>query len=447
VSAPVRFPPRAGGRWCLARARVPAVLLEGVPSPRLTADGLATVDIELDGPTIGRVTESVGGCPAGAWDLDLGQVWPAFVDVHTHLDKGHILPRAHNPDATVLGAVRSVETDRTRHWSAEDVARRFEFGLRCAYAHGTAAIRTHLDCEPPQAAITWPVFAALRERWRDRIDLQGVGKLPMQLYPQAEGEAFAALVAEHGGVLGGVTRLPGNPLGDAALDAALDALFRLAAQYSLDVDLHVDESGDPAATSLGQVGRAVLRSGFAGRVTCGHCCSLAVQPPEQAEEVLGLCAQAHLQVVTLPMINQYLQDRAPAVTPRWRGITLVHELARRGVPVAVASDNCRDPFFAYGDHDMLEVFTQSVRIAHLDLPYGPWPAAATAVPARMMGLAHRGVIRAGAPADLVLFRARSMSELLARPQSDRRVLRAGEPIDPGLPDHRELDPVVSTPGP
>jgi cytosine deaminase len=88
---------------------------------------------------------------------------------------------------------------------------------------------------------------------------------------------------------------------------------------------------------------------------------------------------------------------------------------------------------------MFEVFSQSVRIAHLDLPYGPWPAAATAVPARLMGLKGRGVIEAGSPADLVIFRARSMSELLCRPQADRVVLRAGRPIDTTLPDHRELD--------
>jgi hypothetical protein len=32
-----------------------------------------------------------------------------------------------------------------------------------------------------------------------------------------------------------------------------------------------------------------------------------------------------------------------------------------------------------------------------------------------------------------------MSELIARPQSDRIVLRAGRPIDTALPDYRELD--------
>jgi cytosine deaminase len=428
-------------RTVLRRASVPAVLLGDLAaSLHPDRDGLALVDLELAG---GRVARVAAAAPGPGVDLDRAQVWPAFVDLHTHLDKGHILPRAPNPDGTVYGAVRTVAADRERHWSADDVRRRFEFGLRAAYAHGTCAIRTHLDCEPPQAAITWPVFAELRAAWAGRVELQGVGKFPLELYLTPEGGRFAELVAAHGGVLGAVTVVPGVgwPAALPRVEAALDALMALAARHALEVDLHVDESGDPAAATLALVARATLRHRMQGRVVCGHCCSLAVQPAEVAAEVIDLCAAAGLAVVTLPMINQYLQARGAGVTPRWRGVTLVHELARRGVPVAVASDNCRDPFFAYGDHDMLEVFAQSVRIAHLDLPSGPWTAAATAVPARLMGLRVRGVIEAGSPADLVIFRARSMSELLSRPQADRVVLRSGRPIDTTLPDHRELDPL------
>ena len=68
----------------------------------------------------------------------------------------------------------------------------------------------------------------------------------------------------------------------------------------------------------------------------------------------------------------------------------------------------------------------------------PSPAA----PAEIIGRPDRGVIAAGGPADLVLFRARSFTELLARPQADRTVLRAGKPIDRTLPDYRELDDIM-----
>jgi cytosine deaminase len=114
-------------------------------------------------------------------------------------------------------------------------------------------------------------------------------------------------------------------------------------------------------------------------------------------------------------------------------------MAARGIPVSVANDDCRNAFYGFGDQDMLEVFTQAVRIAHLDRPYGNWPRAVTATPAGVMKLAGRGVIRIGGAADLVLFKARRMSELLSRPQSDRVVLRRGRAIDTTLPDYREID--------
>ena len=58
------------------------------------------------------------------------------------------------------------------------------------------------------------------------------------------------------------------------------------------------------------------------------------------------------------MCNMYLQDRVAGRTPRWRGVAPLHELDAAGVTVMVASDNTRDPFYAYGDLDMLEVLSR-----------------------------------------------------------------------------------------
>ena len=48
-----------------------------------------------------------------------------------------------------------------------------------------------------------------------------------------------------------------------------------------------------------------------------------------------------------------------------------------------------------------------------------------------------------APADLVICRARSWTELMARTQSDRIVIRQGQQIDRTLPDFSELDHLMS----
>jgi cytosine deaminase len=154
-------------------------------------------------------------------------------------------------------------------------------------------------------------------------------------------------------------------------------------------------------------------------------------------------AEAGIAVVSLPMCNMYLQDRMAGRTPRWRGVTLIHELMAHDVAVAVASDNTRDPFYAYGDLDMLEVFREAVRIIQLDHPISSWASLVARSPAAIVGCdAEHGVIGAGRAADLVLFRARTWTELLARPQADRTVVRAGRAIDRALPDYRELDDIV-----
>jgi cytosine deaminase len=139
----------------------------------------------------------------------------------------------------------------------------------------------------------------------------------------------------------------------------------------------------------------------------------------------------------------YLQDRNGAArTPRWRGVTVVHEMKARGLRVAFAGDNCRDPFHAYGDHDMLDTFTQAVKIAHLDHPLGDWIRAVTETPAQIMGI-ERGTLAIGGPADLLVLKARNYSEMLSRAQFDRAVIRNGRAIDTTLPDYRLLDDLVT----
>jgi cytosine deaminase len=395
------------------------------------------VDIDIRDGRIAAVAPASADAPEiPSVDCRKGMVWPAFVDLHTHIDKAHIWDRAPNPDGSWIGALETVRADRLARWTAAEVERRMEFSLRSAFAHGTRALRTHIDSLPPQGAISWPVFARVRERWRGRIALQGSALGPVEMLLGEDGPALADLVAGHQGILGCVLKSTPDP------KAALDRVFGLARDRGLDLDFHVDETDDPGSAMLRHVAEAALRWGYEGRVTCGHCCSLAMQEEAEVEETIRLAAKAALAVVSLPMCNLYLQDRSPARTPRWRGVTLVRELAAAGVAIAFGSDNVRDPFYAYGDYDMLEVFREAVRIAHLDHPLGDWPASVTRTPAIQMRLGGLGAIAPGESADLVLFRARRWSELLSRPQADRLVIRSGQSIDATPPDYAELDDIA-----
>lgn len=363
---------------------------------------------------------------------------PTFVDMHTHLDKGHIWPRRPNPDGTFDGALSSVGEDREAKWSAEDVRARMNFALESAYAHGTKAIRTHLDSIPPQDEISWAVFDEIRADWKGKIDLQAVSLVGADgIEPDGTGryQKTADIVSNTGGVLGMVT----YPLPD--LEQRLEAFFDMATQRDLDADFHVDETGDPSVATLRQIAQMVLKTGYKGKVVCGHCCSLAVQEESEADRTMDLVAEAGLTVVSLPLCNLYLQDRDPGRTPRWRGVTLVHEMKARGIPVAFASDNTRDPFYAYGDLDMVEVLREATRIAHLDHTSNDWVKAFTTTPAIMCDFDYAPFAN-GEPADLIVFKARSWNELLSRPQTDRTVIRDGEALAVSPPDYAVLDPLM-----
>ena len=132
-SAPASRPCRGGRRVLFSTPR-------GLPGPRVEIrDGSITAIRKADAGSAIRDTIDCRG----------GIAFPAFVDCHTHIDKGHIWARSPNPDGSFPpGALGAVGADRRANWSADDVARRMEFSLSCAYAHGTKALRTHLDSCP-----------------------------------------------------------------------------------------------------------------------------------------------------------------------------------------------------------------------------------------------------------------------------------------------------------
>jgi cytosine/creatinine deaminase len=141
-------------------------------------------------------------------------------------------------------------------------------------------------------------------------------------------------------------------------------------------------------------------------------------PRLQAQEVARRLAAVGAIVIALPATNLYLQDRSQ-VTPRRRGLTLVKELFAAGVRVWLGSDNVRDSFYPYGDADPLEDALLLSLAAHVDEP-------AQLTQALCAGHREPAI---GDVADLVLVRAASLADALARRPKERIVLRAGKMVD------------------
>ena len=427
----------------LRRARVPVALLPHAlaSAPFDPLEPALLCDLTIEGDRLTVVTRSAdyraAAGPAAGRVLDAGGalVFPAFIDAHTHLDKAHTWTRAPNRTGTFGEALETLGRDKV-NWTAEDIRRRAGFALRCAWAHGTRIVRTHVDTWLPHGETSHAVMAELRAEWRGRIELQTVPLCGGDTYTGPIGERIAELALRHGAsALGGFLQM------SPELPRQIDRLMTLARERGVGLDLHVDENGNPAAECLRLVAEGVLRNAFPFPVVCGHCSSLAVQPPDRQRATIALVKEARIGVIALPLCNLYLQDRrGPSFprTPFWRGLTLIHDLLDAGVPVACASDNVRDAFCAYGDLDVAEVYAQSVRLAHLDSRLGESVNVVTRTAADLVGRPESGRIMPGAPAHLVLFAAHTFSELLSRPSLPRRCIDGEEVHTPAVPDYAEL---------
>ena len=433
--------------------RVPRCLIDPghLDLPPADAEGLVTVRLRLANGRAGRDTivaieplEPTGETgQAGALPL---AITPP-VEPHAHLDKifssapkslaalnqgpSKQGPSNHqafaNRAGTMEGALAANRLEFAER-TAELVLLRSEQALQQAWSYGLRAIRSHIDSAGgPAAEASWEALLGQRQRWSDRLTLQLVALVPIQHWLSPAGEELARQVAGWGGVLGGVL---GPPFGRSGSDgAAVRALLQLAERHGCPVDLHVDEGNDAPGHGVALVAREALALRSTVPITCSHASSMGLLPPDACERLAERMATAGLKVVAMPRTNLWLLGRRSGHTPWQRPQAPIRPLQRCGVEVAVGGDNVQDPWFPGGDLDPIDLLRLCFTTSHLD----PWLRGGlspfTTSAARVLGLPWDGVLRPGAPADLVVLGASSWGELLARPPQ-RRVMRGGAWLQP-----------------
>ena len=388
------------------------------PSP-VTREGLTPVQLSWrDGrllvPTV--LPSTVLQSDAAPQQL----VLPRLVDPHVHLDKAFSWGDHPNLSGTYDGALAAnLEEHQTR--SEAVVLARGEEALQRACRHGLRAMRSHIDSLGPGADPSWRALLQLRERWQGRLDLQLVALVPLAHWQTPAGERLAEQVAASGGLLGGVLT---PPCRGAAVRRQLKALLTLADRFGCAVDLHIDEADRAPAAGLKQLLQVQEQLHCRQRITCSHASSLALLAEAPLRRFAERMAAAGLQVVALPLTNGWLLGRVPDATPVQRPLAPIRQLQRAGVRVAVGGDNVADPWFPGGDFDPLALMAASLPLAQL----APWQrlglAPFTTAAAETLQLSWNGVLREGAPADLVSLQAGSWSDALRRPP-ERRILIAG----------------------
>ncbi|MEM9777251.1 MAG: amidohydrolase family protein, partial [Chloroflexota bacterium] len=198
-------------------------------------------------------------------DLAGRVVLPGMIDAHTHLDK--TFATLENNSGTLGEALevwRRVHPKRT----AANITAAATKAIKLAIVNGVTAMRSHIDINAPGQLLPVEVLLDLREQFKDQIELQLVG-----LGTSAGEKKY--LDGMHGALAMGVDSVGGCPALCPDPKAEIDAVFELAEQTGKPIDLHVDETEDPQMLSLEYLADKTIAHGMQGRVTAGHCCSLA----------------------------------------------------------------------------------------------------------------------------------------------------------------------------
>jgi cytosine/creatinine deaminase len=347
---------------------------------------------------------------------------PTFVDLHVHLDKTFVVDEVGASHGDLFTAIERMAQHRDG-WSAGHIHTRMERALREAYAHGTRALRTHLDWMGAATPVSLGVFESLRNAWRDKLTLQCVSLTPIDVFADAQvgatiARTVAAAQANCDTARGEAVLLGAFVYRNDHLVEKLTRVFQLAASHGLHLDFHVDEGLDADARGVRAIAELTLQFGYEGKVTCGHACSLSMQTDDEARDTLRLCAKAGIHLVSLPSTNLYLQG-AWNRTPVERGITRLQEAADAGMSVSLSNDNVADGFYPYGSYALLPTWAQGVQLGHLKTPM-EWLSSVTTAPARAMHLPWNGCIHEGCDVSQVLLvEAADARDLMNHPPMQR----------------------------
>lgn len=374
------------------------------------ADG-TTADIVIRD---GRIERMGGATDAAGEAIDAtGYVaLPALVEPHVHLDKtlwgepwrpntaGPTIPEYVANERRVLAQVTT------------PIATRSAALLEQMVAMGSLTIRSHVDIAPDFGIAHIEQMLALRDRYRDLVDLQLVAfpQTGMLIRPGTVGLMEEALKLGFETV-GGL-----DPAGiDNDPIAHLRTIFALAERYGRGVDIHLHDPGELGVWQIERIADFTAASGLIGKVMISHAYCLGMVARERLEPVARRLADLRIS----------LMSSAPADI----AVPPVAYLREMGVTVCAGSDGIRDAWSPMGNGDALErAWLMAYRfdwgkdeqlLAALD--------AVTGSAARAIGRPEPA-LAVGEPADVLLVKAVNVPDAVVRRPKERIVLKAGRVV-------------------
>jgi len=386
--------------------------------------GLERVDLGIEDGRI--VCISHEPVPEGdqSFDAKGGLLVPPFFESHFHLDNS-LLQGGVNRSNTLHEAISLYAAEKGSMTTGSMVSRAAET-LRMCISNGVLYLRSHVDIEPESGLKLLEGVRAARDLFAGFVEVQIIAfpQLGMARSPETVDLMYAAM--EQGAdLVGGIPHFE-KDMDDAARQ--IDIVFEIARAYDADIDMHVDEVDDPAWKSVELLAEKTIAEGYQGRVSAGHCCSMAAWQDADFERILPKIRAADLHIITNVLTNLVGQGRDDQ-RPIRRGIPPLDLLISSGINVVSATDDMRNMFYPCGNMNPLEVVNIAAHAGYLTTP--ELIDAAFEMPlyhaARAFRIESYG-IREGNPADLCILPVGSRLDAIRFHPAPSLVLKEGKKL-------------------
>lgn len=369
----------------------------GAPSDIAIADGLITSIAPAGPPRHGAVD--------GRGLLAL----PGFINAHAHVDKSW-WGRPWQPYGGAGGIQGRIDHERSRRRELGIPGVETTSAVLHEFArHGTTAIRTHVDVD---TGIGLEGIDAVREA---AAGYDGVIDVQIVAFPQ-DG------VLRRPGVLGllaDAARAGAHHIGGldpASIDrdpvGQLDAIFALAAEHDVGIDVHLHDPAELGAFQFDLIIERTRALGREGRVNIAHGFALAQVDAARRRDLLAAMGELDITLTTV----------APLRLPQLP----LHELDGARVAFGFGTDGIRDLWSPYGTGDLLGIAGQYARASGIvrDEDLARVVELATRSAARFVGRTTHDLVE-GSRADIVLIDAENPMDALVRTPPRELVIGGG----------------------
>ncbi|MET0860415.1 MAG: amidohydrolase family protein [Microbacterium sp.] len=335
---------------------------------------------------------------------------PGLVNAHAHVDKSWWgLPwQSYGGEGGINGRIR------------HERARRDELGipgleitaavLGELVRRGTTAIRTHVDVDLGLGLRGIEVVREAVAAYDGAITVEIVA-FPQDGVLRRPGVVDLLWDAARSGVehIGGLdpASIDRDPVGQ------LDALFAIAGDYGVGIDIHLHDPAELGAFQFELIIERTQALGLRGKVNVAHGFALAQVDASRRRDLLQAMGDLDITMTSV----------APLRLPQLP----LHELDEAGVRLGLGTDGIRDLWSPYGTGDLLGIAWQYARASSLvrDEDLLRVMELATSSAGRFAGLGTNE-LAVGDRADIVLVDAENPMDALVRTPQRELVLGAGQ---------------------